>query len=147
MPDGWTLPRLDDSNRAFFTSGRIELQVCSRCATVQHPPEEICHSCQSMEFGHREVNGRGTVYSYTVAHHAANPLLADRIPYAIVLVSLDELPGVRIVGNLLDVPPTEIEIGMPVGATWEEIELDGDLIRLPQWKQAQHRGSHGKQGS
>ena len=49
------------------------------------------------------------------------------MPYAVVLVSLDAAPDLRVVGNLLDVPVDEVAIGMPVEATWEERTAeDGD---------------------
>jgi len=134
MPDRWTLPALDARNRAFFTSGRLVLQKCARCGVVQHPPEEMCHACHSMDFETRECRGRGTVYSFIVAHHAANPALRERVPYAVILVSLDEMPEVRIVGNLLDVSPDRVWIGMPVRTVWERIEESGETLQLPQWK-------------
>jgi uncharacterized OB-fold protein len=134
MPARWTLPALDPHNRPFFTSGRIALQECAKCATVQHPPEEVCHSCQGTEFSTLDAEGRGTIYSFVVVHHAANPALADRVPYTVVLVSLDDLPGVRIVGNLIGPSPDRVRIGLPVRALWEEIDLEGETLLLPQWQ-------------
>jgi uncharacterized OB-fold protein len=135
LPKDWAVPALDATNRAWFTSGRLVVQVCAGCGTVQHPPEEICHTCGSMEFGERTVSPYGTVYSYTVAHYAVHKALADSTPYTVVLVSLDELPEVRVVGNLLDVPVEEVAIGLPVEADWEERSADdGEVILLPQWR-------------
>ena len=37
MPDGWTLPQVDDWNRAFFTTGKLMVQHCTDCDRVQHP--------------------------------------------------------------------------------------------------------------
>jgi len=141
MPENWALPALDDRNRAFFTSGRIALQECAKCGTVQHPPEEICHACQGLEFTIREVEGRGTIHSYIVVHHAANHALRYRVPYAVVLIALEDQPAVRIVGNLLNIASEQIQIGMPVRAVWEEIEVDGEILRLPQWEVIE--GRHG----
>jgi uncharacterized OB-fold protein len=133
MPEDWALPALDDRNRDFFTSGKIALQECASCGTVQHPPEEVCHGCRGLDFAVRAVKGLGVVYSYVVVHHAANRALRDRVPYAVVLVALDEAPAVRIVGNLLNVGVDRIRIGMRVRAVWEEIEADGETLKLPQW--------------
>jgi uncharacterized OB-fold protein len=135
IPRDWAVPAIDATNQAWFTSGRLVLQRCAACDTVQHPPEEICHACGGMEFGERTVPPYGTVYSYTVAHYAVHPALAAATPYTVVLVSLDELPEVRVVGNLLDVPVGEIVIGLPVEADWEERTADdGEVILLPQWR-------------
>ena len=43
-----------------------------------------------------------------------------------------------VTGNLVDVPPEEARIGMPVRAVWEEVtdpESGGKLL-LPQWERA-----------
>ncbi|MEE8313556.1 MAG: Zn-ribbon domain-containing OB-fold protein [Myxococcota bacterium] len=135
LPEDWTLPAVDELNEAFFTSGRILLQSCAGCGTIQHPPEEICHRCQGTEFETRESSGRGTVYSYTVIHHPAHPKLAQSVPYAVVLVSLDDFPDVRITGNVLNRAFDGVSIGLPVRAVWEEIKTkNGAVYRLPQWE-------------
>jgi uncharacterized OB-fold protein len=138
LPEDWLVPQLDAHNREFFTSGKLVVQSCASCGTVQHPPEDVCHRCQGFEFRAREVAPRGTVYSYTVVRHPTHPALSGSIPYAVVLVSLDELPEVRITGNLLDLAPEKLSIGLPVKAVWEEVRDDaGNVLRMPQWVPAQ----------
>jgi uncharacterized OB-fold protein len=138
LPEDWLVPQLDAHNQAFFTSGKLLLQKCSGCGTVQHPPEDVCHRCQGTAFEAREVAPRGTIYSYTVVRHPTHPGLSKSVPYSIVLVSLDELPQVRITGNLLDLAPEELRVGLPVKAVWEEVRDDtGHTLRLPQWIPAQ----------
>jgi len=140
LPRDWALPALDGTNRAWFTSGALALQECAACHGLQHPPEEICHECGSMEFVARTVLPTGTVYSYTIVHHAVHPALEASVPYAVVLVALDEAPEVRIVGNLLGAAMSEVEIGLPVEAMWEERPTeDGTVVRLPQWRRRKDR--------
>jgi uncharacterized OB-fold protein len=136
MPEGWPLPAIDDLTRDFFTTGRLLLQRCTACGTVQHPPEEVCYRCQGMTFDRVESGGRGTVYSYIVTHHPVSPLLKDRVPYGVVLVQLDDFPEVRILGNVLNVEPGQLRIGMPVRVVWEEVvdEAAGERLLLPQWE-------------
>jgi uncharacterized OB-fold protein len=142
LPAEWALPAITPFNRPWFTSGAIAVQECSRCGALQHPPEEICHRCGSMTFTTNVLAPTGTVHSYTIAHHSVNPRLDDAVPYAIVLVALDDAPGVRVVGNLLDVPIEEVAIGMPVVATWEELSSDdGETVLLPQWQRARGAGN------
>ena len=64
------------------------------------------------------------------------PSLAEAVPYAVVLVSLDEHPHVRILGNVLNRDPGEVEIGQKVRATFETIEDEEaeETILLPQWE-------------
>jgi len=135
LPEDWALPRLTPFNEAWFTSGAIVIQRCTACATLQHPPEEVCHACGGMAFDTATLAPTGTVYSYTVVHYAANTALGGSVPYTVVLVSLDDAPHIRIVGNI---PGTDIHIGMPVVATWEERTAeDGTVILLPQWLPAE----------
>jgi uncharacterized OB-fold protein len=132
----WSLPALDAFNREWFTSGRVAVQECSACGTLQHPPEEVCAACGSTAFGTRDLAPTGTVYSYTIIHHAANCALSPSIPYAVVLVAVDEAPGVRVVGNLIDATVEDVAIGLPVEVVWDERPVDdGEIVRLPQWRQ------------
>jgi len=55
------------------------------------------------------------------------------VPYTIVLVDLDDLPGTRLVSRMPGTP--ELTAGLPVEVWFEEIgEVDGRPIVLPQWK-------------
>ena len=133
--EGWVLPALDETNRDFFTRGRIVLRECAACRTVQHPPEDVCHRCGGHAFEPREAAGTGVVYSYTVVRHPIHPGLADRVPYIVAVVSLDDVPAVRLIANLLETPPEAVRVGLAVRAVWEEIaDPDGgETIRLLQW--------------
>ncbi len=144
LPRDWALPVVNHTNEAWFTSGALALQECETCGVLQHPPEEICHACGAMSFGTRVVAPTGTVHSYTVVHHSVNPRLDGSVPYAVVLVALDDAPDLRVVGNLLDVPVEEVAIGMAVVATWEPLTgEDGATVLLPQWQRARRRAGDG----
>jgi uncharacterized OB-fold protein len=133
LPDDWGLPQLTPTNEAWFTSGSLAIQRCDACSTLQHPPEEICHACGAMDFDVEVLEPRGTVHSYTVVHYPAHPALADSVPYTVALVSLDDVPHLRVIGNI----DGEVHIGMPVVPYWEERAADdGTVIRLPQWRPA-----------
>jgi uncharacterized OB-fold protein len=137
MPDNWPLPAIEPFTRDFFTSGRLLLQRCTTCSTIQHPPEEVCYKCQATAFDSVESSGRGEIYSFIVVHHPVSPLLKDRVPYGVALVRLSDFPDVRILGNVLDVPADELRIGLPVQVTWEEVTDDqGEQLRIPQWQAA-----------
>ncbi|MFV0308372.1 MAG: Zn-ribbon domain-containing OB-fold protein [Desertimonas sp.] len=131
LPDEWALPEITAFNEAWFTSGTIAVQVCTACGTRQHPPEEICHRCGSMVFDTEALAPSGTVHSFTVVHHPANPALAEAVPYTVVLVALDDDPDRRVVGSYEGPRPV---IGQPVRAVWHERTAeDGTVIRLPSW--------------
>ena len=137
LPDDWTVPVPTDLTREWFTSASVAVQTCASCAAMQHPPEEICHRCGAMEFASTALAPNGTVHSYTIVHYAVHPALADAVPYAVVLVSLDDAPKIRVVGNLLDLGPEEVRIGLPVTAVWDRRDVDGETIHLLQWRSAE----------
>ena len=81
--------------------------------------------------------GTGTVFSYTIVHHAAVPSLGADIPYNVVVVALDGAPDARLISNLLDVPPDEVAIGLRVAVAWDEVRED---LVLPRFRRAAERG-------
>jgi len=78
----------------------------------------MCPVCHSLEWDAVEASGRGSVYSFVVAHHP--PIPPFEYPNVIALVELAE--GTRIVSNLRGVEPAEIEVGMRVRAEFVELE-------------------------
>ena len=135
LGDRWPLPQIDDVNREWFASGEIRVQRCLDCGAFQHPPEDVCSSCQSFNLEMVASAGRGRIESLTVVRHPPHPALAEVVPYAVVVVSLDDAPGVNAVGNLLGAPPEDLRIGQAVRATFEEVpDPDGgEPLHVPQW--------------
>lgn len=136
LGEDWVLPGIDHLNRAFFTTGKLMLQQCSACSHIQHPPEDICRSCRSFELGHFESAGKGTIVSVAVNHHPIDPGMKDVVPYAIVLVSIDDAPGVLVVGNAVGVAPDEVRIGDAVRVVFEQAhdKRAGVDLLIPQWE-------------
>ncbi|QZT62311.1 bifunctional MaoC family dehydratase N-terminal/OB-fold nucleic acid binding domain-containing protein [Mycolicibacterium austroafricanum] len=101
----------------FFWDGvnAHELRIQRRPdGTLQHPPVPAVWQSQDEPIDYVVASGNGTVYSYVV-HHA--PKVPGRsLPFVIALVELDE--GVRMLGELRGVDPDQVEIGLPVRATY-----------------------------
>ncbi len=114
------LPAIDDTNAFFWTSGadgRLRFLRCEQCGYFLHPPSPRCPECGSTDVAPAAVSGRGHVYSFTVNHQSWD---GGTEPYAIVLVELDEQPGLRLTSNLVGVDLDAIEIGHPVQVVFEE---------------------------
>ncbi len=114
------LPAIDDTNEFFWTSGadgHLRFLRCEACGYFLHPPSPRCPECGSTEVGPEPVSGRGEVFSFTVNHQSWD---GGTDPYSIVLVELDEQPGLRLTSNLLGVDLDAIEIGLPVQVVFEE---------------------------
>jgi uncharacterized protein len=106
-------PILTEDNHAFWDAareGRLVTQRCTGCGRLQHPPRPMCPSCHGLELEVVELAGTGVVYSYSILHHPQHP--SFDYPVVAALIDLDE--GVRILSNLVDVPPEDVRVGMPV---------------------------------
>ena len=116
------LPRLDDTNRFFWTSGedgRLRFLRCRGCGRFVHPPGPVCPYCLDGPLEPEAVSGRGVVHSYTVNHHQWIP---GSSPYVIGLVTIAEQEDVRLTTNLVDCPLEDLHVGMPVEVTFEHSE-------------------------
>jgi uncharacterized protein len=98
----------------FFWNGlrdhKLLIQRCNGCQTVRNPPQPMCPKCRALDWDAIESSGRGTVYSYVMPHQPQFPFFD--YPYIVALIQLDE--GVRIVSNLTDIAPADVQVGMPV---------------------------------
>jgi 3-oxo-4,17-pregnadiene-20-carboxyl-CoA hydratase alpha subunit len=101
----------------FFWDGvnAHELRIQKRAdGSLQHPPVPALWQDKELPIDHVVASGKGTVFSFVV-HHA--PKVPGRtLPFVIALVELEE--GVRMLGELRNVDPAIVEIGMPVRATY-----------------------------
>jgi uncharacterized OB-fold protein len=139
LGDEWLVPVLDDTNRDYFTRGALMVQACRDCGTAQHPPEDVCRACGSHALTPRDSAGTGRIESAAVVHHPVHPALAAQVPYVVVLVALDDAPGVRLVGNLVtDDAGTRAPIGARVRVTFEHAvdSESGTTLSIPQWRLA-----------
>ena len=128
VPDQWTKPFWDAAKY-----GRLEWQRCQDCGHFQHPPYPTCLNCMSINLKFEPVGGSGTIYAYTFMHHTGDKRFASAVPYASIVVELDEAPGALMAGNLLGVPHTEAKVGRRVEVVFESLNDD---ITLPQLKLA-----------
>ena len=126
------VPEVTDELRPFFAAareGRLVVQRCRGCGERRLPPREICHRCLGRDSEWAEASGRGTVYSFNVMHQVYHPGFAAEVPYAVVLVELEE--GGRVLSNLVDCPPGDVRIGLPVEVTFERLT---DEVTLPKFR-------------
>ena len=134
LPDGWILPSASDHYSVFFTDGELVLQRCASCGHVQHPPGDVCVSCGSFDFEWEPTRPEGVISTFTVVHHPVHELLAGAVPYNIVVVELDNHAGIRIVGNVINRPANDLEIGMRVVGEFTQPLGEEPPVRLLQWR-------------
>lgn len=139
------LPIVDDPVSGPFwegtAAGELRVQRCGDCGLVRHPPRPMCPRCHSLASEWNPVSGRATVWSFVIAHPPLLPAYAEQAPFNVVVVTLDDEPTVRMVGNLVTSPdgpigelgPDDIAIGAPVEVVFPE-PVEG--VVLPRWKPA-----------
>jgi uncharacterized OB-fold protein len=116
------LPRLDDENRFFWTSGEdghLRFLRCNECGFYLHPPLPQCPRCASRDIAPSVVSGRGTVHSFTINHQ---PWDGSPEPWPIVLIEFPEQEGLRLTSNMVGCHPDDIKIGMDVTVMFEQYE-------------------------
>ena len=109
--------------------GQLMVQKCEECGELRFPPHEICTRCLGRTSSWVAVSGRGEVYSFNIMHQVYHPGFATEVPYAVVVVKLEE--GVKLVSNLVGVKPADIKCGMPVEVTFEKLS---DQVMLPKFR-------------
>jgi uncharacterized OB-fold protein len=114
-----TIPRsaamIDEMTRPFWTSGGggvLSVLRCSECGYWIHPPAPRCRICRSNAVKSQQVSGRGSVYSFTVNHHAWRKYVTE--PYVVAIVELDEQAGLRLTTNIIGCDTDDVYVGMQV---------------------------------
>jgi uncharacterized OB-fold protein len=125
------LPGLDGMTGEFYNfckQEQLHFQRCSNCQTFRHVPREMCPECNSFDWEWAPSTGKGTVYTWTVVERALHPAFVDDTPMAPVVVEMEE--GVRLLATMLDCPPSELEIDMPVEVAFEKVTEEVTLPRF-----------------
>jgi uncharacterized protein len=107
----------ESKDTKFFWDGvkAHELRIQKRPdGSLQHPPVPAIWQDKEVPTDYVVAGGKGTVFSFVV-HHA--PKVPGRtLPFVIALVWLEEC--VRMLGELRNVDPATVEVGMAVRATY-----------------------------
>jgi uncharacterized OB-fold protein len=134
MPRQSPIP--DEVDKPFWDAcnhDRLVIQYCSTCDRYQHPPEKTCYQCRSADrLEWREVSGRGTIYSYGVVHDSPILSLQPDMPYNVVVIDLDDCPGINVVSHLPGTPADAVPIGAAVEVVFEVTPATGQ--KVPEWQ-------------
>lgn len=129
-----------DEFYAWCARGELRLRRCNACREWCHVPRVTCPNCASTDWAWEPVKGTGRLYTWTVVHRAMHPAFMGDVPYAVVVVELDE--GPRIVSGMVDCPIEALEMEMPVEVVFERSDRWGDRV-LPRFRRTAG-GSSGK---
>lgn len=115
------LPRLDASNRDFWTGGEqgeLRLLRCRDCDTFIHPPRPVCRNCLSENVATQAMAGTGVVDTFTVNYQKWSPVM--EVPFVIARVAIDGAPGVYLTTNIVGCPVEDVDIDDRVRVTFEQ---------------------------
>ncbi len=121
------LPRIDDENRFFWTSGadgHLRFLRCQDCGEYVHPPGPVCPVCLSRDMAPEVVSGRATLVASTCN---VQQWIPGSDPYLIGLVAIEEQASVRLTTNLVDVELEDVRDGMAIEVVFEQ----NDDVYLP----------------
>jgi len=127
------LPVITDLTRPFWTAakeGRLVMQKCANCGTVNFHPKPWCIECGSRDLEWTDIKPKGTVYSFTISHTVAMnfPGWKDDLPVLLGLIDLDE--GARMYAQVTHCSPEDIHIGMRVSAYFEAISEEAGIPKF-----------------
>ncbi|WP_244928600.1 OB-fold domain-containing protein [Nocardioides sp. W7] len=74
----------------------------------------------------KEISGRGTLYTFTVAHRPTAPPWADAVPQLLAVVEWDE--GPRVSTELVGVDPADVRVGMRVAPVFHDDPDSGTTL-------------------
>ena len=123
------LPRPSPFSRPFWEAARrheLMIQRCLSCRNHIFYPRYNCPWCGSRDLEWVKASGRGKVYTYTVARRPTHPAFADRVPYVIAIVELEE--GPHLTTNIVDCDPNSVRIDMTVQVSFEDVDEETTLV-------------------
>jgi len=92
---------------------------CDHCGRYFFPPRKICPSCRRLgKTREHRFSGKGKIHSFTVVRSAPDGF-EIYAPYIMAIVDLEE--GARVVSQVVDCRPDEVDIGMPVESCFRKI--------------------------
>jgi len=100
---------------------------CPTCRTVYFPPRSVCPVCvkHRTTLGKLEpfqLSGEGEVVTFTLVHDAAEGF-EMQVPYVLAIVRTVE--GPLLTGQVVDIEPSGVDIGLKVHATFRKLREEG----------------------
>lgn len=100
---------------------------CTVCKTVYFPPRSVCPTCTThrQSLGKLEpfhLSGDGEVVTFSIVHEAAVGF-EMQVPYVLAIVKTVE--GPLLTGQVVNVLPEEVAVGLKVRATFRKLREEG----------------------
>lgn len=114
----------DDLDAPFWEGcrrGELLVHRCDVCGRSYWPVSScVDHGGDAMTWV--PASGLGAVHTFTVFRHAYDPTFADRLPYAIAVVELDEGPFFHT--DVVECDVGDVHVGQRVEVVFETVDAD-----------------------
>jgi uncharacterized protein len=143
MRADFPLPEVDWPPAAPFWAaaarGHLELPRCQSCGRLCWYPKEACCNCGGGAFSWEPVAGRARLFSWAVVRAVFLPQYRQKVPYVTGLVSLDEDPSVRLVTEIVEAHPDNLEFDQPMEVVFRALQFAGvqGTVTAPLWRPVQ----------
>jgi uncharacterized OB-fold protein len=138
------LPALTPVSQPFWNAlreKRILIQYSPSTQRYVFYPRTLAPGTLADDLQWREIDGAGSLYTFTVARRPTGPPWADRLPQLLAVVEWDV--GPRVSTELVDVAPEDIHIGMRV----EPVFVDEGGVTLLKYRPSAERGLSERPGN
>ncbi len=71
-----------------WSRGRLCLQGCKVCGSLQHPPGQVCSTCHATAVGLVDIDAVCTLVTWSTVHRAPAPAFATDVPYTVAIVAV-----------------------------------------------------------
>jgi uncharacterized OB-fold protein len=105
----------------------LRFQRCVDCGRWRHLPRELCPACSGQRWEWAQSTGKGTVFTWTTTYRPLHPAFTAT-PFASTVVELAE--GPRLLTEVIDVTPDDLEIGMPVVVVFDDVTPEVTLAKF-----------------
>lgn len=118
---------------------RLVVPRCRACRAWIWQPRPLCPRCHAPDPEWVAVGGNARVVSWTALHPPVLTVWNEQVPFVVLLVELDDAPGVRMIGQLVDDAgtllktngePEGLAVGRSLSLRWRVDEADQTL---PAW--------------
>jgi uncharacterized protein len=106
-----------------LTEHRIAIQYSPSLSRYVFYPRTLAPGTLADDLEWREIDGAGSLFTYTVARRPTGPPWVDALPQLLAVVEWDA--GPRVSTELVDVEPAQIRIGMRVAPVFHDVPDTG----------------------
>ena len=126
------LPTPNAEDEEFWSGCRrheLLIQECAACGARRFWGQPMCAACNAFESRGVRASGRGTIWSFTIVHHAFGAVWQESVPYTIVVVQLAE--GPRLVSTLVDAEESPVTCDQSVEVLFDDVT---PAVTLPRFR-------------